>query len=199
MCCRVLPMKRDDPQRGFKIAAGMIKAGLARPSDFDGVLPDFDKPAGERCQHQRHDGCQVYALRPMNCRYWNCRWLVDDAGETSRPDRAGYVIDVMPDLITVVGEDGERTNVEVIQIWVDPKRPDAWRDNALFAYLERRGSEGKAALIRFNSSDAVTLLPPSMSADRRWHEIAPGTVRPERTPEELFEGLAQCYKAEGRS
>ena len=199
MCCRVLPMKRDDPQRGFKIAAGMIKAGLARPSDFDGVLPDFDKPAGERCQHQRHDGCQVYALRPMGCRYWNCRWLVDEAGDTSRPDRAGYVIDVMPDLITVVGEDGERTNVEVIQIWVDPKRPDAWRDNALFDYLERRGSEGKAALIRFNSSDAVTLLPPSMSADRRWHEIAPGTVRPERTPEELFEGLAQCYKPEGRS
>jgi len=38
-----------------------------------------------------------------------------------------------------------------------------------------------------------------MSADRRWHEIAPGTVRPERTPEELFEGLAQCYKPEGRS
>jgi hypothetical protein len=187
-------MKREDQQRVVETSTKMIMAGLARASEFVGMLQDFDKPAGERCPHQRHDGCKVYAQRPFGCRYWNCRWLVDDAGETSRPDRAGYVIDVMPDFVTVVGEDGARTNIEVIQIWVDPKRPDAWRDNALFTYLEQRGKEGKAALIRFNASDAVTLMPPSMSADRRWHEIAHGSVRPERTAEERFAGLAECYR-----
>jgi hypothetical protein len=194
-------MKRENQQRIVETSTKMIMAGLARASEFAGMLQDFDKPAGERCPHQRHDGCKVYAQRPFGCRYWNCRWLVDDAGDTSRPDRAGYVIDVIPDFVTAVGEDGVRTNIEVIQIWVDPKRPDAWRDNALFAYLERRSKEGKAALIRFNSRDAVTLMPPSMSADRRWHEIAHDSVRAERTAEERFEGLAQCYrgKLEGTS
>lgn len=40
-------------------------------------------------------------------RMWNCRWLVEDAGETSRPDRAHYVIDFMPDVIRITPDGGE--------------------------------------------------------------------------------------------
>lgn len=69
----------------------------------------------------------------------------------SRPDRTHYVIDVMPDFITLVyDETGALTNVEVVQIWVDPSYPDAHRDPALRAYIERRGEEGIAAIVRYS-------------------------------------------------
>jgi len=48
-------------------------------------------------------GCAIYAKRPMSCALWNCRWLVnDDTAELSRPDRSPYVIDIMPDYVTVL-------------------------------------------------------------------------------------------------
>jgi hypothetical protein len=91
---------------------------------------------------------------------WSCRWLVnDDTADMRRPDRAGYVIDMMPDFITIQdNETGALTKVEVVQIWVDPRRPDAHRDPALRAYLERRAAEGKAALVRFDSKEAIDPL-----------------------------------------
>jgi Putative zinc- or iron-chelating domain len=104
LCCKLLPM-RHDSARVFRIHEAipkMIEAGWARPDEFDGMIADFDKPAGERCPHQRHGkGCAIYARRPFGCRMWNCKWLGDPEGtaDLSRPDRAGYVIDVMPDFI----------------------------------------------------------------------------------------------------
>jgi hypothetical protein len=97
---------------------------------------------------------------PPCCHFWNCRWLVnDDTADLSRPDRAHYVIDLLPDYVTVIdNETGEKTNVEVIQIWCDPKYPDAHRDPALRRYLERRAAEGKMALVRYNQKDAFTIM-----------------------------------------
>jgi len=106
---------------------------------------------------------------PPECKLWNCRWLVnDDTAALSRPDRAHYVIDIMPDYITL--EDNEtktRQAVEVVQIWVDPAHPNAHRDPALRAYLLRRGERGIAALLRFEDKRAIMLFPPNMigSAD----------------------------------
>jgi len=136
---------------------------------------ELDKKAGERCRYQRHGkGCVVYntSRMPTGCHFWNCRWLVnDDTGDLSRPDRAHYVIDIMPDYIVVTDETtGVTTNVEVIQIWCDPDYPDAHRDPALRRYLERRAAEGKIALVRYNQSDAFAIMPPSMTSDRQWHE-----------------------------
>ncbi|HEV8466043.1 MAG TPA: hypothetical protein VGQ63_13705 [Pseudolabrys sp.] len=130
------------------------------------LLPvtDLDKVAGERCRHQRTGkGCAVYNIvgkMPPCCHFWNCRWLVnDDTADLSRPDRAHYVIDLLPDYVTVIdNETGEKTNVEVIQIWCDPKYPDAHRDPALRRYLERRAAEGKMALVRYNQKDAFTIM-----------------------------------------
>ena len=129
------------------------------------LLPvnELDKAAGERCRHQRtNKGCAVYNTRKMPpcCHFWNCRWLVnDDTADLSRPDRAHYVIDLLPDYVTVIdNETGEKTNVEVIQIWCDPKYPDAHRDPALRRYLERRAAEGKMALVRYNQKDAFTIM-----------------------------------------
>lgn len=127
--------------------------------------------AGVRCQHQRHGkGCMIYSRRPMPCRLWSCRWL--NAGRTEplrRPDRSHYVIDVMPDVVTLEPHDGSpTTNIQVIQVWVDPDYPDAHRDPELRAYLE---GLAQAALVRFDSQRAIMLFPPALSSDRGWHEV----------------------------
>lgn len=92
-------------------------------------VPPLKKGAGVVCQFQKfRKGCAVHhtARMPFECGVWNCRWLVnDDAAELSRPDRAHYVINLMPDFITITNGDGSKQNIQVDQIWVDPKYPDA--------------------------------------------------------------------------
>jgi hypothetical protein len=133
------------------------------------MLGEFNKPAGQRCPFQKHGkGCACYARRPMGCRVWNCRWLVNnDTADLRRPDRSHYVIDIMPDYIRVNGEPKQ-----VVQIWVDPDYPHAHRDPALRAYIERRGAEGIVALVRFNEYDGLLLVPPNMASDGQWHELS---------------------------
>lgn len=135
--------------------AAMIGAGLADSSILNSI-PDFDKPAGERCPHQRHGkGCAVYERRPFGCKMWVCRWLAgDDTADMSRPDRVHYVIDVAPDFV--------RSDTDavfpVIQIWVDPKHRDAYKDPALLEFLKRRSADGYHALIRYNANEDCFFL-----------------------------------------
>lgn len=139
------------------------------------LLPvrSLDKGANERCKHQRYaKGCAVYSnlirVAP-ECRLWNCRWLLnDDAGDLRRPDRSHYVIDVMPEYITIGYEDGVKTTVPVVQIWLDPAYPDAHRDPALRDWLERR--KGWAGLVRTGAAEGFVIFPPNMSEDGAWHE-----------------------------
>lgn len=159
LCCRLLPMKAgSDRKLRAETITKLIELGMLDAETR--VMHDFNKPAGERCPHQRHGkGCMVYSQRPFGCRFWNCRWLVnDDTADLSRPDRSHYVIDISPDFVKLNGE-----AVPVIQVWIDPQYPNAHRDPKLRAYLERRGHEGYAALIRLNSCDAFALFPPSLT------------------------------------
>jgi hypothetical protein len=133
------------------------------------------KLAGERCSHQRHHkGCAVYAklfsVAP-ECKLWNCRWLRDEStGELRRPDRSHYVIDVMPEYVTLHGEEGvPAVKVPVVQIWVDPNYPDAHRDPALRDWLE--GLDGWAGLVRYSGHDGFVIFPPKLAHDGQWHEM----------------------------
>src|SRR4030095_4558146 len=183
------------PERINALTSEMIKQGLARPSEYNGMMPEFNKPAGEPCQHQRHGkGCTLYKRRPFSCRMWSCRWLVrDDTTDLRRPDRSRVVIDILPDFVTLVDhETGERTNIEVVQYWCDSKEPEAWRDPALLAFIERRAAEGKAAIIRFDNRRAITVFAPAMSQDGQWHEVHNGELRDEHIGDVLLGGLAQC-------
>jgi hypothetical protein len=196
LCCKLLPMHAGEGNRN-STAAEMIKAGLLSLTDAATAIKAWDKAAGKPCQYQRHSkGCTVYERRPFACRFWNCRWLVNnDCDDLRRPDRSHYVIDIMPDFVTLVDKDtGARTNVEVVQIWVDPKYLDAHRDPALRAYMERQGQKGIAAIIRWSSDKAMTIFPPNMSNDGEWHEVRHGEVRPERTAEERFAGIASAQR-----
>lgn len=169
------------------------------------LLPvrSLGKVAGERCKHQRHSkGCAVYAnlarVSP-ECRLWSCRWLVeDDTADLRRPDRSHYVIDIMPDFVTVRDDEtGNLEHIQVVQIWVDPKFPDAHRDPALRAYLERRAKERIIGLVRFGTveeplgSDGIALFPASLSEGGRWIEKRSSVRVANHSPEELLRALGR--------
>jgi hypothetical protein len=146
------------------------------------LLPvrELEKLANTKCRHQTFaKGCGVYHKpgMPPSCAMWNCRWLVNnDTGHMSRPDRSHYVIDIMPDYIKLVPDGGaEPVIVQVVQIWCDPHYPDAHRDPDLRAYLERRGQESIAALVRYSSSAGFVIIPPAMAGDGQWHEQSGNT------------------------
>jgi hypothetical protein len=139
-------------------------------------VPQLNKPAGQRCKHQSFaKGCRVYrtAKFPASCALWNCRWLVnDDCDDLSRPDRSHYVIDVMPDFITTRDDaTGETRNIQVVQIWIDPKHPEAHKDPALRRYLFRRAEQGIAGLIRFSTREGFVIFAPPFDVNGQWHVI----------------------------
>lgn len=135
-------------------------------------VEELHKPAGKRCKHQRFArGCMIYAVRPISCREWSCMWLIGDEGgqplDLARPDRSHYVVDVMPDIIRITNnETGKVDQIDVMQVWVDPAYPDAWKDKALLDMIER---VGVIALVRYDSDRGFVACPPSRSADRQWH------------------------------
>jgi hypothetical protein len=139
------------------------------------LLPvqELHKGANTRCQHQRTGkGCRVYnkPAMPTSCRLWSCQWLTGGAPDLRRPDRSHYVIDVLPDYITLKDDTGEH-KIPVLQIWVDPDFPDAHRDPLLRAYLDEQGKQGYMALVRYDSKRAFALAPPSIASDGEWHEL----------------------------
>lgn len=170
------------------------------------LLPvrELSKGANQRCQHQRFGkGCAIYgsADMPLSCRLWTCRWLAnDDADDLRRPDRAGYVIDVVPDFVRAVSnEDGSERQIEVVQIWCDPKQPEAYRDSDLLAWLERKARKGCLGLVRYDAKRAVLLWPPSMTGDG-WHVWdANCSGEPEHSAAEVRAVLAKLDEPEVRA
>jgi hypothetical protein len=155
------------------------------------LLPtrEFNKRAGERCKHQRvGKGCTIYPNRPFSCQVWSCRWLGDETATAalSRPDRSHYVIEPLRDFVTIIDQEtGVKQNYEVIQVWIDPDFPNAYRDPALRAYLE---AEGKIALVRWNDTEAFALFPPpSTNNTGKWQEHHTGKCEKQHTPAELAE------------
>lgn len=130
-------------------------------------VPPMGKGANERCPKLCSRGCSIYSTRPTACRLFMCRWLMDEStAGLRRPDKAGYVIDPSLDRIVANG-----TPVDCVQIWVDPKRPDAHRDPALRAWLAGVADRyGLIALVRWNSRDAMALVAPALTSDGEWLE-----------------------------
>jgi hypothetical protein len=80
------------------------------------------------------------------------------------------VLDILPDFVTIV-TDGEETNIQIVQIWVDPDYPDAHRDPALRRWLERRAKQNILGLVRYSEYSALCLLPPSWNVKGEWVEF----------------------------
>lgn len=160
------------------------------------LLPvrELKKLAGARCAHQRHGkGCAIYGRHPPSCALWSCVWLSGrDAADLRRPDRSHYVIDIMPDFITAVPQGQTPIRLPVIQVWIDPNFPDAHRDPALRAYIEKRCEQegGLAAIIRYDSAKAFVLFPPAISSDGQWHEEHSGQLVEAHTAAEIAAALS---------
>ena len=138
------------------------------------LLPveELGKLAGQRCKYSRcGKGCTIYAHRPEGCRLWDCWWLRgEDAEGLRRPDRVHYVIDTMPDYITTTDNanpEAEPIKFVVAQVWVDPAYPDAHRDPALRAWLEKGRT---IAVIRYDGKNGFILCPPSRNEEGEWLE-----------------------------
>jgi len=167
------------------------------------LLPvvELKKGAGERCRHQRGLGCKVYQQPdkgfPTCCGIWSCRWQLNEEGteNLARPDRSHYVLDVMPDFITITDNaTGAVSKLEVLQIWIDPAYPDAHRDPALRAYLEKLAeTQPIAAIVRYDSSHALHLMPPALMQDRQWHECT-GTATGTHSARDIAEALGHTTR-----
>ena len=163
------------------------QVGVLRAGESLTWLEDFDKPAGVKCPLQRHHkGCSAYARRPFGCRTWSCRWLTDDdTAAMHRPDRSHFVIDPTPDFVRGrESENSEPRIIPVIQIWLDPDYPDAFRDPELRAYLTAQKTAG---IVRLNNRDAFFVVGPPLADS--WIEIHTMADEQEHTPEQKLAAL----------
>lgn len=150
------------------------------------LLPvsEIGKPANTLCSQQRSKGCRVHgtAAYPRACRIWSCGWLQSSV-PLPRPDRAGYVIDPSPDFVLING-----ATVPVIQIWVDPRRPEAHRDVSLRAWLAAQwDAHGELAIVRLDSTESIVLFPPAIvgAGENHWIEACGPANSTEHTPAEI--------------
>lgn len=96
----------------------------------------LEKPAGRWCSHfSKSGGCRIYADRPVDCRVFNCLWLLTDAlGPEWKPSACGFVLHSE--------EQGLRLIVEC-----DAARPHDWRRAPYQATLEAWARAGQEVLI----------------------------------------------------
>lgn len=164
LCCKLLP----------------VDEGVAvekRPDgSFNVIMLGWHKMAGEKCRHQvSGKGCRVHGTpqMPMACKAFTCRWLSEpETKDLERPDRVGYVLDVMPDVGVMRDEhSGKEYVLKTIQIWVDPARPDAHHDPKLRAYLRKKfHAGGEVGSVRFDEVHGLTLFPPESNTGATWVE-----------------------------
>lgn len=157
------------------------------------VMPvrEIAKKAGIACTHQRSKGCRVYGTPsfPPACHLWSCLWLLNDSLPLPRPDRSRYVIDPAPEFILINGH-----AFRVLQIWVDPRVPNAHRDPALRTWLAARwDTHEELGLVRFDSRRAIVLVPPILT-DGEWLEAPGSQTVAEHTPAEISATLRRLKR-----
>ncbi len=156
-------------------------------------VPEIWKPALKKCDHQSFKGCRIYETRPNACRTWSCLWLLDASAPLRRPDRCGFVIDPVPDVVTL-GEDAANGHrLSALQVWLDPARPLAHRDLEFRKWFEDRAFGTEACIIaRTGQIDGIVLIPPWLSEAGEWREIESRPMPPyaiQKVRGEMFEQM----------
>jgi hypothetical protein len=86
-----------------------------------------------------------------------------------------------------------------VQIWCDPKHPNAHRDPALRDYLRRRGDESIVALVRYGvARETLLLIPPQMAPDGQWHELDSSVVNVQQEEQHSFIDTVRALGGEAR-
>lgn len=111
-------------------------------------VQEIGLPAYQRCPHlmgppSAHIGCGVYETRPDSCYRWSCMYLASDLPEEFRPDRCGFVVDPIPDMVRVAGIEKPAG-----QIWVLPGHEEAYNGERGRHVIEGFCSQGLAVMWR---------------------------------------------------
>ena len=110
------------------------------------------KPPGRWCGHCKPGaGCGIHAMRPDQCRAFNCLWLEDPAiPEDWKPEKSKFVLTIFP-------------GNGFLYVQVDPGAPQAWRRAPYFEQLKKIAGEfnarGKHVIVSVN--DFATLILPT--------------------------------------
>lgn len=136
----------------------------------------LNKPAAVRCKHLKHKGCSIYQQRPDVCAAWKCAWLYQsEAKILIRPDLSGYAIDCALQQIFI-----EEHLVQVIQVWCDYQRHDAYKAPELRAYLAIMAEKHRLPAIvtwprpKDGNQDGevcTALFAPCLTDTGQWEEI----------------------------
>ncbi len=89
-------------------------------------VKELDKPKGVWCRHcTTRKACDIYDARPEECRTFYCGYLtLAELGEEWKPNRSKIVL-------------ASRKKENRITAHVDPRRPDAWRQEPYYATLKK--------------------------------------------------------------
>jgi len=83
-----------------------------------------------------------------------------------RPDICHYVLDESADIVYI-----NNTQFACLQVWADPKFPNAWRvDKELKKLMSLLGTHRNVTMIRNGDADGICVVPPTLGPDRRWIE-----------------------------
>lgn len=64
-------------------------------------VSDMQKEHHVRCNFLREGGgCQIYGQHPPSCQFWSCAWKLGVMPDDMRPDKAGYVMNANPAVVT---------------------------------------------------------------------------------------------------
>jgi uncharacterized protein len=106
-------------------------------------------------------GCNIYDSRPRSCRDFGCMWLLyEDMPEEARPDRSHVVI-----------WEPEANTERIIQINVDPARPDAWKAPVLRKLIQLFTNQGVDVFLLTGQKRLAFTSSPERAAVYRRMEI----------------------------
>jgi hypothetical protein len=155
-CCQIIPVKElgTKPFQGCPHVRSVIHAG--------------------------GPGCGIYPDRPRSCSEWRCGWLENEDWEDDlRPDRCGFVVDVMLDLVLVNGVERPAA-----QLWVLPGHEDAHERQPALAVILALLHEGMSVLWRMQGDrafgfhlNAETGQPEMALTERNDQLLGPEAVR----------------------
>jgi len=98
--------------------------------------PEIKKSEGEWCKYCiKIEGCSIYENRPESCKNFNCLWKKQvQIPESLRPDKCGVMFELPDYCKTYIG-------------YIDPERPDIWREANIIALIQKILNVGHSVLI----------------------------------------------------
>lgn len=110
-------------------------------------IKSLNKPHSELCKFCINDQCSVYSTRPEACKNFKCLYLNRDLGLELRPDFTHIIFEKID-------------NCEAYLMLVDPKYPDAYKEEIVEDFCLELIEEGYSILLSSYSSAPKRLRTP---------------------------------------